>query len=78
MVRFGLATHLRVELKDLHNGQRLREDLGLEPIDLVWIAMRVEALVSGVDHFPVEPLLNVETVGDLVSAFDAWATAHDG
>ncbi len=73
MVRYGLATHLGLDLKDLHDDQRLREDLGLQPIDLVWVAMRVEALAVGVGEFPVGPLIRVSTVGDLIGAFDAWA-----
>ncbi len=72
MVRFGLASHLRVDLKDVRDDQRLREDLGLAPLDLVWVVMRVEAMVPSRGELPVEPLLKVKTVGELISAFDEW------
>jgi len=77
MVRFGLATHLRRDLKSIHDSQRLHEDLGLTPIDLVWVAMRVEALAFGGSEFPVEPLSHAQTVGDLVAALDDWASRQE-
>ena len=76
LVRYALATHLHVAPGAVRDSQRLAADLELTPLDLVWIAMRVEALsVSG--DFPVESLREIETVGDLVAVFQRWAETRE-
>lgn len=78
LVRFALATHLRKRLDAIHDADSLTADLALTPLDLVWVAMRVEALENGDGEFPIDDLRDVKTVGDLVGAFEAWAERRDG
>jgi acyl carrier protein len=77
LVRFSLASHLRADPKNITRDQLLVADLDLRPVDLVWIAMRIEALEVGTDEFPMERLTDVETVGDLIDAFEEWAQQRD-
>jgi hypothetical protein len=56
---------------------RLREDLGLTPLDLVWIVMRAETIELSSDEFPIERLAEVGTVAELVHAFEIWASERD-
>lgn len=73
-VRFVLATHKQMDLHSIRDDQRLIRDLDVTPLDLVWIAMRVEALETSSGEFPIDSLREVETVGDLIAAFEAWRT----
>jgi len=57
--------------------QRLYDDLGLTPIDLVAVVMETEQVELGSDEFPVETLRDVRTVGDLVNAIEDWCAQRD-
>ncbi len=72
LVHVCLAAHLRLPTTEVDD-REVVADLGLMPLDLVWIAMRVEALVLGPCDFPMDRLSKVVTVGDLVQTFDQWA-----
>ncbi len=37
------------------------------------VAMRVEAFEDGAGEFPADSLRRVETVADLIGAFETWA-----
>jgi acyl carrier protein len=77
IVRLTLAAHLRVDPRTITADSRLAADLHLQRIDVIWIAMRVEALELGRSEFPIEKLDDVVTVADLVTAFEDWAAERD-
>lgn len=76
-VHYAIAMHLDVSLAMIDDAQRLAEDLCLTPIDLVSIMLEVEATHLGSDDFPAETLDGVDTVGELVSVFEDWASRRD-
>jgi len=70
LVRRAVASHLEVPVDELCSTQSLEDDLGLDPLDLVLIALSLEEDV-GVE-FPVALLETVKTVGDLDSLVRSW------
>jgi hypothetical protein len=76
-VHHAIAMHLDVSLDLIDDAQRLAEDLCLTPIDLVSIMLEVEATHLGSDEFPADVLDEVDTVGELVSIFEDWASRRD-
>jgi len=76
-VRHAIAMHLDLSLDVVDDEQRLAADLCLTPIDLVSIMLEVESAHLGRDEFPAEKLEDVDTVGDLVDAFEDWASRRD-
>jgi acyl carrier protein len=72
IVRFALALHLRTDPHDIALGDRLEADLGLDPLDLVLVALRLEEVEEG--EFPVALLETVTTVADLVGLVRTWST----
>src|SRR4051794_35648919 len=76
-IHHAIATHADVPVDRIDDAQRLAEDLGLTPIELVSIMLEVDAAHLGSDEFPAESLDDVETVGELVSLFEAWASRRD-
>lgn len=63
-VHHAIAMHLDVSLAMIDDAQRLAEDLCLTPH-------------LGSDEFPAEKLDDVDTVGELVSVFEDWASERD-
>lgn len=72
IVRFALALHLAVDPRDIAETDRLEADLGLDPLDLVLVALRLEEIEEG--EFPVARLETVTTVADLVAIVRGWST----
>jgi len=70
LVRSALAAHLQVPAESLVEGIALEATLGLDPLDLVLVALRLEEQV-GVE-FPIALLEDVRTVGDLEMITRAW------
>lgn len=70
LARRALAAHLDVAVDEFTSTQTLEDDLGLDPLDLVLIALRLEEDV-GVE-FPVALLEDVKTVGDLDGLVRSW------
>ncbi|MDF2692743.1 MAG: hypothetical protein K0S65_1126 [Labilithrix sp.] len=70
IVCFALAFHLGIDPDQIEAAQRLEEDLGLDPLDLVLIVLRLEEL--GEVEFPVADLEGLQTVSDLVEVVAAW------
>jgi acyl carrier protein len=64
MVRSVVARHLQVAPATITARMHLVRELELDPLDLVLIAIRIEAL-EGVE-FPIARLEGTVTVGDLV------------
>jgi len=70
LVCFALALHLEVDPSEIREEQRLEEDLGLDPLDLVLVVLRLEELGEG--EFPVGDLEGITTVHDLASVVRIW------
>jgi acyl carrier protein len=73
VVRFALALHLAVDREEIELGDRLEADLGLDPLDLVLVVLRLEEIENA--EFPVADLEKVETVADLVAVVREWSSA---
>jgi acyl carrier protein len=71
IVRFALALHLEIVPDAVVESDSLTEDLGLDPLDLVLVALRLEELAEA--EFPVADLEHARTVGDLVAIVREWA-----
>ena len=66
-----LASHLQVELGSIEDTDDLVE-IGLDPVDLVLVVIKVEDLCGGSDSFPLAELAEARTVGDFVALVDLW------
>jgi len=70
LVSFALALHLEIDPTEVHEAQSLEDDLGLDPLDLVLIVLRLEELGEG--EFPVGELEGIQTVNDLARVVRNW------
>jgi acyl carrier protein len=66
-----VAAQLRLDAHRVTDDDRF-EDLGLQPMDLVLIVLRLEHLDRGQGDFPLAALEHARTVGDLVLLVDVW------
>ena len=64
LVRMEIARHLRVPLEEVRSWSHLKSNLGLDPLDLVIIALNIEDFEECV--FPVARLEGALTVRDIV------------
>jgi len=71
IVCFALALHLEVDPSEIHERQHLEDDLGLDPLDLVLVVLRLEEIGEG--EFPVGDLEAVFTVKDLADVVRTWS-----
>jgi hypothetical protein len=71
LVHHLLATHLDVDECSVNDADHLGE-LGLHPLDLVLLVLRLEDLAGGERDFPLCALDRARTVGDLVLLVDLW------
>jgi acyl carrier protein len=71
MVHHVLAAQLELEDGQIEDTQQLG-DLGLRPLDLVIVVLRLEGAVQAETDFPLSALDSVDTVGDLVALVDDW------
>jgi len=65
------ASHLQMDetsIKDAHG----LEELGLDPLDVVLVVLRLEDFDRGSGDFPVGALARARTVGDVVTLVDLW------
>jgi len=70
-VRLAIARHIDVPPSELRSTHHLSRDLGLDPLDLVLVALRLE---EGADvEFPIAELESVHTVDDFAELVQAWA-----
>lgn len=74
VVRFALALHLSADPALIEPRHRLEADLGLDPLDLVLVVLRLEELEDA--EFPVADLEGVVTVADLVGLVRAWSRSE--
>ena len=54
----------------------LIEELGLDPLDLALVAIKLEELEPQNGSFPLAALRDAKSVGDLVDLVDGWTHAH--
>lgn len=73
LVCFSLALHLNVDPSAIHPLMSLDEDLGLDPLDLVLVVLRLEEL--GEAEFPVADLESIHSVNDLADLVRSWTHA---
>lgn len=74
IVRFALALHLEIVPDAIVESDSLTEDLGLDPLDLVLVVLRLEELAEA--EFPVASLEHAHTVADLVALVRGWVDQH--
>jgi acyl carrier protein len=67
-----VASHLRIDDRAIEDTHRF-DELGLVPLDLVLVVLRLEDAAAGNDNFPVAALEHAQTVGDLVALVDVWS-----
>jgi acyl carrier protein len=70
IVCFALALHLEVDPSEIDEAMHLERDLGLDPLDLVLVVLRLEEIGEG--EFPVGDLEDVFTVKDLADVVRTW------
>jgi acyl carrier protein len=75
MVTRAIASHLAMPVDEIDGHDSLAEDLGLDALDLVLVALRLEENI-GVD-FPLARLDGVVTVDDLVALAASWLSLVD-
>jgi acyl carrier protein len=75
LVRAALALHLDVEPEIITPDMRLDEDLGLDPLDLVLVVLRLEEVAEA--ELPIGELEGVATVGELTAIVVQWTRARD-
>jgi acyl carrier protein len=69
-----LASRLRIDKASIRDTDRF-EDLGLTPLDIVLVVLRLDQLDRGDGEFPLLALENATTVGDLVEVVELWLQA---
>jgi acyl carrier protein len=71
LIHHLVATQLRIDERSIHDTDSFAE-LGLSPLDLVLIVLRLEDFDRGDGSFPLAALEGARTVGDLVTLVDVW------
>jgi acyl carrier protein len=71
VVRCALALHLSVDPAQIELEHHLEADLGLDPLDLVLVVLRLEEIEEA--EFPVADLETVTTVAELVDVVREWS-----
>ena len=78
LIHRALAAHLGIEMEAIEDEQRVGRDLGLRALDLVLVALRLEARTPEHGEFPVEGLDPAMTVGELGALYATWVRPRDG
>ncbi|MFO0663331.1 MAG: phosphopantetheine-binding protein [Polyangiaceae bacterium] len=73
LVRVAVALHLDVALDSVHSEDHLVRDLGLDPLDLVLVVLRLDELVGA--QCALANLQSIETVRDLEDMVRDWQRA---
>jgi acyl carrier protein len=71
LVHHLLAFNLRLDDASIRDTHRF-DELGLDALDLMLIALRLETFERDKGDFPVAALEHPKTVGDLVALVDLW------
>jgi hypothetical protein len=71
LVHDVLAAYLQVDGSAVRDGLSLDRDLGLDPLDLVLVVLRLQDAHPAGKAFALPALASASTVADLVALFDA-------
>jgi acyl carrier protein len=71
LIHHLVATQLRIDEPSIHDADTF-DELGLSPLDLVLVVLRLEDFDRGDGSFPLGELEDARTVGDLVTLVDLW------
>jgi acyl carrier protein len=71
LVHRAIASQLRIDDASIDDAHTF-EELGIDPLDLVLVVLRLEDLDRGQGDFPLTALADARTVGDLVLLADLW------
>jgi acyl carrier protein len=74
-VRRAIAQHLDLDILAIDPRHELERDLGIDPLDLVLLVLRLEEEWS--IEVPVERLANTQTVSDLIAFFRTFSPELD-
>jgi acyl carrier protein len=66
-----LASRLRIDEASIRDTDRF-DDLGLDPLDLLFVVLRLDRFDRGDGEFPLYALEHAATVGDLVDLVELW------
>jgi acyl carrier protein len=66
-----VATHLHLDQASIADAKGFNE-LGVDALDLLFLALRLEDLDRGRRDFPVDLLLEARTVGEFVALVSVW------
>lgn len=72
IVRRALARHLSVPVHGVTPSDDLERDLGLKPLDLAIITLRLEADAGAWSEFPMARLEGVQSVAQLAEVVAGW------
>lgn len=70
LVRIAVALHLDASLDSVHSEDHLERDLGLDPLDLVLVVLRLDELVGA--QCALADLQELNTVADLEEMVRGW------
>jgi len=70
IVETAIVRHLGQQQLTIQETQRLDQDLGLDPLDIIMIVIRLEDQI-GIE-FPIGSLDRIRTVAELADAIRAW------
>jgi hypothetical protein len=71
LVRSLVAFQLRVTARSIEDATTF-DELGMMPLDLVLVVLRLESFDRGAGDFPLAALDEAKTVGDLVALVERW------
>jgi acyl carrier protein len=71
LVHHLVAAQLHIEATAIEDAQTF-DELGLDPLDLVLVVIRLDHLDRGDGNFPVAALDDAKTIRDLVALVDVW------
>jgi acyl carrier protein len=71
LVHRAIASQLRIDDASIDDAQTF-DELGMDPMDLVLVVLRLEQFDRGQGDFPLAALAEARTVGDLVLIVDLW------
>lgn len=74
LVRIAVALHLDASLDSVHSEDHLERDLGLDPLDLVLVVLRLDELVGA--QCALADLQELETVADLENMVRTWQSSR--
>jgi acyl carrier protein len=72
LVADALASHLELDPSAVRGSHLLQLDLGIDPLDLVLVVLKLEADEPWRPEFPFSELEHARTVDDFVDLVESW------